>query len=236
VANYKGGYSRGNTKANEAYAMIGVLRSAVDKVPRITAHLDHLMEAVKAHCPEGEADRFGPIYLLRCSDAPEARALLDVYDEVPNAVRKRVQIEAFCLVAKVSPLRILEIIAGTAWKLAASTTTMIQAATHPKVVSRSVKVALGDEPSRDGGVMDRRMLHLAAGFLPTPQRSTIVNVRQDNNSNSSAPSVSAAPPPEKTIRTLVDRFNDSRAAMEALPPISETTLPLDEPDEPEYEP
>lgn len=191
-----------SSATKEAYELLGIMEAAAQKQPQITSHLKQLAKAVDAMNPAEGAPKFSPIYFLRCSDAPEARKFLDVYDSLPNVVRKAVPIEAFCAAASISPLRLLEIIAGTAWRLSASTSTIMHAMAQPKVVKKSIDVALTDE-----GIADRTILHKAAGFLPMPRNQTTVNVNQNNNT---AQVVAPTPPPEKTIRTMVDRFNEGR--------------------------
>jgi hypothetical protein len=90
---------------------------------------------------------------------------------------------------------------------------------HPRVVEKSVEMALTDE-----GIEDRTLLAKATGFLPTPKGSrTTVNVAANANAQSAAnPQVLvAAPPPENTIRRLVDRLNEARG----LPPVVVSALP-----------
>jgi hypothetical protein len=91
------------------------------------------------------------------------------------------------------------------------------------VVEKSVEMAL-----TDGGIEDRMLLGKATGFLPTPKGSrTIVNVEANANAQSNPQVLVAAPPPEQTIRRLVDRLNEARG----LPPVAAPALPAaDNPD------
>jgi hypothetical protein len=119
----------------------------------------------------------------------------------------------------VSSLKALEIIFGTAARLAQQHTTVATVMAHeaqPSLVRKSISEAL-----KVDGFKDREMLAKVTGLIPSPKGPQVrVNVTQ--NSSATAVAASAAPPPEQTIRRMVDRFNENRAvtvlpAMEALP-------------------
>lgn len=187
-----------------SYAIIGVAKQDVDRQPQITPHLRQIMATIARMTG---AKTQTPWYFLRCSDAPEAQKVLEEYynEKLTKGQRGVLPIEAFCLAAKVSPLRILEIIGGTAVRLSAQESMMISALNHPRVVEKTVKMALTDE-----GTYDRNVLHRAIGFLPMPRTAqTTINIAQNANATAAA-HVSAAPRPEQTIRTLSNRFNEAR--------------------------
>jgi hypothetical protein len=195
-----------------SYAIIGVAKYDVDRQPQITPHLRQIMATIKRMT--GGKTTQSPWYFLKCSDAPEAQKVLEEYysEKLSKNQRSTLPIEAFCLAAKVSPLRILEIIGGTAVRLSAQESMMISALNHPRVVEKTVEMALTDE-----GTYDRNVLHRATGFLPIPRTAqTTINVAQ--NATVTAAHVSAAPPPERTIRTLSNRFNEARREL-AEPPL-----------------
>lgn len=204
-----------------ALATINVDEIHLMTSPRITPEIGRITAAIRA---AGTGDLnlpADPYYYLAASDSPEARALMSIRDSARAHVRRMLPIEAFCISAKVSPLRILEIITATAVRLGAQASTIIAAVTHPKVVEKTVEMALTDE-----GVEDRTILHKATGFLPSPKGSqTTIHVAA--NANAAAhhqTAVVSAPPPEHTIKTLNDRFNQ-RSNLIAEPTLKELPAP-----------
>lgn len=155
--------------------------------------------------PGSDVSRSWPWY-LETSDHPEAKKVLSVYYSSFKIHRQAAPIEAFCIAARVSPLRILEVITATCVRLGVQAATIIAAVNHPRVVQKTVDMALTDE-----GTEDRATLHKATGFLPTPKGShTNIVLTQNAQANASS-QASAAPPPEATIRRMVNRFNDAKA-------------------------
>ncbi len=154
--------------------------------------------------PGSDVARSWPYYLAAV-DAPEARSVLDRYQSCTMAERKSLPVEAFCVSAKVSPYRVLELITGIMVRMGAQASTIIAAVNHPRVVQTTVEQALLPE-----GLGDRRDLHRAVGFLPTAKgSSTTIQVVQNAQANSNAQAATVAPPPESTIRRMVNRFNDA---------------------------
>lgn len=161
-----------------------------------------------------------PLYLHSVDD-PEARAVLDVYYTIPKYCRSVLPIEAYCLAASVSPLRVLELIVCACLRQGAQACSIIAAINHPRVVEKTVEMALTDD-----GVADRMVLHRATGFLPSPAGAkTQINIQQNASASASAPvAIVAAPPPEQTVRRLVERFHEARG----LPPPAATPAALTE--------
>jgi hypothetical protein len=162
---------------------------------------------VPPYGPGSDVARSWPWY-LEASDHDDARKILDAFYSIPSSrVRKLLPIEAFCHSASVSPLRALELITATCVRLGAQASTMIAAVNHPRVVEKTVEMAL-----TDSGTEDRATLHKATGFLPTPKSAqTSISIVQNAQANANAAVASVpAPPPEQTIRRLVNRFNDAR--------------------------
>lgn len=191
--------------------------------PRVTrqqtiAHPDNSTErkAVSTTVTEAEAAPYGPggdiltawpLYLSGIDD-DEIRALLAKRRSLPHVYARLLPIEAFCLAAGVSPLRVLELLVATIVRQGAQSATIIAAVSHPRVVQKTVEMALTDD-----GIEDRTTLHKATGFLPTPKGAqTTVNVSANARANSTAQAAAVAPPPEQTIRRLSDRFNEARLA------------------------
>lgn len=159
-----------------------------------------------------------PTYLHATDDADARKVLLAYYD-LPKYARDTLPIEAFCCAATVSPLRILELITGACVRMGAQASTIIAAVNHPRIVEKTVEMALTDE-----GTEDRATLHKHAGFIPVGGGAkTQINIQQNANSSASAQSVAVPPPPpEQTVRRLVERFHEARG----LPAIDATPLAL----------
>jgi hypothetical protein len=148
------------------------------------------------------------LYVPQTSDAPEARAILVKYHSLSPSLRRRVAIETFCVAAGVDPMKCLEIIYGTAARLAHNKTvvaSLVAAENQADMVEKSVKFG-----SRAECFQDREFIAKVTGLLPTPSGpSTRVTVNAVANS---AAQSNAPPAPETMIRRLVDRFNERRAA------------------------
>jgi hypothetical protein len=100
---------------------------------------------------------------------------------------------------------------------------MLAALWHPRVVEKTIEMALTDE-----GIADRNALHRATGFTPLPKGSTtIVNVQQ--NAQGHVPGTCVhVPRPEDTIRRLAMAFNEARQTQTAPPVRDTTTAQVDE--------
>lgn len=161
--------------------------------------------------PGADVARSWPWYLETCED-PSARKVLESYYSTLKSYRSVLPIEAFCVAAGVSPFRILELLTGALVRVGATASTIVAAVNHPRVVQKTVDMALTDD-----GHDDRSDLHKAVGFLPTAKGSqTTIQVVQ--NASAAAPAHATPPSPEATIRKLVGRFNnDSRTPLPALP-------------------
>ena len=146
--------------------------------------------------------------LLKLSDMPDAQRLANLHDSLDPPMARALPIEAFCYALAISPLRVLEILTGILVRQGATASTLLTAVWHPKMVEKSIERGLQDD-----GIADRVIVHKAAGYLPMPKTSqTIVNVNQPATTQSVV--FVPAPPPEATIRTLADTFNEARG----LPP------------------
>jgi hypothetical protein len=186
---------------------------AVD-IKRVTEH-------VPPYGPGSDIARSWPWYLDSSAD-PEARKVLDVYYAMPRTLARILPVEAFCLSVAVSPLRILEILTATAVRLGAQASMLVAAVSHPRVTQKTVEMALTDE-----GTEDRATLHKATGFLPTPRGAqTNITIAQNASAQANAQAASVtAPPPEATIRRMVNRFNDARGTPALPASVEGTVLP-----------
>jgi len=167
-------------------------------------------------------------HLLKLSDMPDAQRIANLYESLDLATARILPVEAFCYALSISPMRILEILTGILVRQGAQASTIIAATWHPRVVEKTVEMAL-----RDDGYSDRALLHKATNFTPSPKGSqTIINVQQHQQAVPAAVFV-PAPPPEATVRSLADTFNEARG-LPALPEFTHAAIdiePTDDEDE-----
>lgn len=151
-------------KRKLAYKHLGITPNEIQSAPFFAEQMKRIARCVNrgAH-DEPFASRIRPLDYLRLSEDPDARRVVSPYLAVPESYRRLLPPEAFCQAAGVSPLRVLEIIAGTAVRMGTLASTLVAAILHPGVVEKIVERALQDD-----GTRERMMLHKAAGFLPTP--------------------------------------------------------------------
>lgn len=202
-------------RRNIAYEKLGITdRAAIRALPPISSQLRMASARLrKRNLPAS------PYYYLKCSEAPEARKIVDLYYSLPKNQRDLIPIEGYCLAAGISTQLILELVTRTCATVSRQTSALIAAASHPAVVDKTVEMALTDD-----GIEDRQTLHKAVGFLPTPKGAQIaVNVAANAAAHANAAAqtlIVAAPPPEATIRRLSDRFNEARLVAGASPIIA----------------
>ena len=228
-----------------AYAGLGVKKEDVQRLPQITPQLKAIaavirrvgqprvtykvvtqsgdsteikrqIEHVPPYGPGSDISKSWPWYLEACQD-PEAQKVLEVRRSICRTHQKHLPVEAFCLAAGVAPHRILELLTATAVRLGAQASTLVAAVNHARVVQKTVEMALTDE-----GTEDRATLHKATGFLPTPKGAqTNITIAQNATAQANAQAAAVpAPPPEATIRRMVNRFNDR--TVPALPATTDT--------------
>jgi len=217
------------TLRNRAYFELHVTPEQVAMAPQITPQLRAITRTLKRAGQHKivrkdeaveiqHAAPYGPgldiavswPHYLSSSDHADAKKVLLTYHGLHIYLRKVIPIEAFCVAAGVSPLTILGILTGEIVRMGAQASTIIAAVNHPRVVQKSVEMALTDD-----GLADRTLLAKATGFLPTPKGSqTNINIAANATAQAAPQIVVVAPPPEATIRRAVDRFNDAKE----LPP------------------
>jgi hypothetical protein len=201
----------------KAYLILGVDELAVKKQPQISAQLGLIYRALSSkNMP------LDPIYYLRASDSPDAHDIIDAYYGLATSLRKLLPLEAFCLKAGVTTYRAMELITITAMRFGLQSSAIIAHLTHPEVVQATVDDATGDNP--DLRTAAQTLLHKATGFLPQPKgNKTNIVVTQNAQTSATAQTANVlAPPPEATIRRLIDRFNDGS---HALPATTAVALP-----------
>jgi hypothetical protein len=193
--------------AARAYATLETTEAEVRLQPQITPTLRMIAKILRKSGRPSD-----PMYYLSASDDPMAIVIRKLYYSMPTALARSVPLEAFCLAARVSPLRVVEIITAIAVRLSVQSSAIIAAVTHPQVVEKTVDMALTDD-----GEADRATLHRATGFLPTPKGAqTNITVTQNAHAAAAAAPIlvpAHAPPPEATIQRLTNRFNDEQRAL-----------------------
>ena len=216
-----------------ALAKLGITPEQLAASPQITPQLRMIQRTIRRdgqhrvtestehsapYGPGGDILKSWPHYLASC-DSPDAKKVMDKFRAVSYWTHTRYQlpIEAYCVAANVSPSAVFELLVAACVRFGAQASTIIAAVNHPRVVEKSVEMALTDE-----GIEDRMLLGKATGFLPAPKGSrTIVNVEANSSATANPQVLVAAPPPENTIRRLVDRLNEARG----LPPVAAPALP-----------
>ena len=196
------------------YRTLGIDADALADTPPLAPRIQHLCDALWEHDPTlpTSALNLDPLYYLRLSLDPDAARLVRLHDRVREPLRRHVPIEALALALNIPPARILEIVIATIKRTACEVDTVITALSHTRVLAETVQSALIRGPD---GHADRTNMHKAMGWLPMP-RGSVTNISVAANAQAAAPvAVVAAPTPEKTIRTLAEKFQADRAA---LPP------------------
>jgi len=210
-SDYRTGHGQTVYKRALAYQHLGIQPESVERVPFLWPNLRGIAHRLN----RGRAKDAPPVSaldLLQWSEDPEARKVLQKYLSVPESYRRLLPAEAYCCAAGVSPFRVLEVIAGVAVRLGAQTSAVLAAVWHPRVVEKTIEMALTDE-----GIADRNALHRATGFTPLPKGSTtIVNVQQNAQGHVPVNCV-PAPRPEDMIRRLSAAFNEARQTQPAAP-------------------
>jgi len=205
------------TLRDRAYAALGVTREQVWAVPCVTPQIRQQMAELRRAdrtASDGRRTPSEPIYYVNCSDDPEARRFREAWYTLPKSHRKIVPLEAYCVAAGISPIRLLSIIAASIVRLNASASAVLAASAHPRVVRKTIEMAMTDY-----GEADRATLHKAVGFLPTP-KGTQISINATANAQAQAAAAAAAipaPPPEATIRRLAERLNAARGLPAAQP-------------------
>ena len=214
----------------EAYRIMGVTREQVMTAVHITPQLRELAKIARR---EGQprvtrrivsggtdveieesthhAPPFGPgqdlvtswPYYLKASGAAEAREVLGKWYLLPTPLRRVVSIEACCVAAGLSPIVIVPVLMESVGRLSREIQLFLGAINGPRVVQKHIEMALSDD-----GVADRTNFLKATGFIPSPKGAqTQIHITQQN---ANAAPATLAPPPEQTIRALVDRWNNSK--------------------------
>ena len=135
----------------------GITEKQIEQTPHISDILKSSMGSVTA-----------AIDMLRFSNETCAIELLTTYDSLPSGDRDRLPIEAICVKAKVSPAAVLGAALMACRTVRGQQSALIAMNRHPEVLQKTIEVAL-----TPGGDRDRKMIHEATGFLPTPKGGSI---------------------------------------------------------------
>lgn len=202
-------------KWNRLLKKLSVTPDQILALPQVTPYITRSLKLQRQRVLE----------LLRMSAEPEVTRFLEAYDShlIPDEVRHQFNYEFYCAVSGIGPLRLLELLAAQIVRSGAQHSAITAALRHPEVVEATITSALIPGPDGRG---DRDTLHKAVGFLPQPKGAvTNINLQANAQAGSAAVAVTA-PPPELTIRSLTDRFNDARGltkgAQAQLPEHSES--------------
>lgn len=110
------------------------------------------------------ANRKAVIDAMRFSTEPSVAAFLQVFDATPVCDRKQIPFEAVALKAAVNIPELLGAIVLCFRSYQAQKVAILAMAGHPDVTRKTI-----DNAKLPGGEADRRLLHTALGFLPTPK-------------------------------------------------------------------
>lgn len=192
----------------EAITLLGLTPEQVDAQPLITPVLRKVK--ILEDVPE----------YLRISDEPDARCFMGVFDGLPKNRRRDAPLEAVAIAAGLTTTRLFELIAGAVFTQSRYEAALLAAASHPKVVAKSIEKAL-EEPLKiereDGsvawlpaksGLADRKMLHLQAGFIPVPKTQIVSLPGVKSIDARTQTAVSILPAVESSVQRLADRLGE----------------------------
>jgi len=127
------------------------------------------------------SNRKAVIDAMRFSSEPSVASFLQVYDSTPVCDRKQIPLEAVALKAGVNIPELLGAIVLCFRSYQAQKVAMLAMSAHPEVLQSTI-----DHAKEVGGDADRRILHTALGFLPSPKGASF-------NFNFTQPQPVAAP-------------------------------------------
>lgn len=192
------------TCLKDIYKILEVTEAQVEALPKIS----HLTK------PAGNTAKL--IEYLRHSEEPEARAVCKTADRLiqkPRAAKfawlEMAPIEALCASAGVAPKKLFGIIAQEVAEQSAMATALLSKAMHPKVLEKTVEMALSDE-----GVADRKMVHQAEQYLPMPRTS--VTFAKHIDARTQTANVAILKPLEDSMKRLSDKFLEIQPATQAM--------------------
>jgi len=233
-----------------ALQRLGITAEAVLSVPQISPMIDRLNWRPAPRTPQAiaaEVDvpplsgRELAISLLRTSDHEDAARFFAVYDSrmLRPTDRANLPLEAFAVAAGILTSRLLALIVEAATREGQDQSRMIIGLNAPAVMRATAERALDEECEDSHKYV--AMFHKMSGAMPAPKGSTtIINANANAQAQAQSAAVAqatAAPPPERTIRRLADRFNEERIRLASTPtPALAEANPSEELGEPEVMP
>lgn len=145
--------SRGVIRKDAALRALRLPADALARAPQITDILKSAFGKVK-----------DAIAALRFSDDTAAIEFLSVYDDLPVFDRDLIPVEAICVKADVSPTAVLGACLVASKSIKGMESALLSVNNHPAVLRETIRFAM-----LPGGQADRKVLHEAVGFLPTPK-------------------------------------------------------------------
>lgn len=143
----------------EALKRLRVKAEQVAESPQITPLFQEAVGGLKAVL---KAMRFG-------RQDEIISAFLDKYDSLPEAYRNKAPWEAVAIAAKVDIRHLTGSIIFALSSASVNAVKIIALTSHPIVMKRTAEYA-----QMASGEKDRRMIHEALGFLPTPKGPTFI--------------------------------------------------------------
>lgn len=151
----------------------GIKPSQVENAPNLTSYFPNKKLVIEA---------------IRFSQEPVVTDFLKIYDSTPVCDRKQISFEAMALKAEVDFNALLGAMMFSFTAMQKQKSAMIAMDAHPGIVSATAKFA-----KKAKHVQDRKMLHEAVGFLPTPKGQSI-NLNFPGSKDESPDSGDAASP------------------------------------------
>lgn len=131
----------------------GIKPSHIETAPNLTSYFPNKKLVIDA---------------IRFSQEPAVVDFLKVYDSTPVCDRKQISFEAIALKARVDFNALLGAMMFSFRHMTKTKSALIAMEAHPGVVAATAKFA-----KKAKHVQDRKMLHEAVGFLPTPKGQSI---------------------------------------------------------------
>lgn len=144
---------------------------------------------------------------MRFSSDPSVRQFLKIWDATPTCDRKQIPFEVIALKARVDVNQLIGAYIMSFRSLQAQKSSLKAMAAHPKLVDSTILYA-----GMPGGERDRRMLHEAVGFLPTPKGLTI---NQNFGANQESGDSPDEPPTQIEVDDLFPMINEKQEKWQA---------------------
>ncbi len=135
--------------------------------------VDVLAIAIR-YLPGGKQRFIEFVRLAAMNGDPSAAAFWNVYADLPDRQRKKVNLGSLCEACGVKPSQILSSAVGHGVEAATDVGNLVAAALHPEVIAAAGKSALRiDGDFAAIAAEDRKQLLQARGFLPVPKGASI---------------------------------------------------------------